>query len=163
MRTGFTNSGRFALMTLLLIALATTARADDTGRAVYHVDFADTGRYSLTLTSVNNMIDAWDQELRPHDISIVFVGQGLRFVTDDPLHDTPFAADDDLEAQRAELKGRLSSLHDVRGVKLAVCGNTLHEAGLSEDKLYEGVAVVPSGVAHIADLENRGAAYLKIQ
>ena len=168
MNTGFTNGGRFAPMALLLIALATTAlattaRADDTGRAVYHVDFADTGRYSLTLTSVNNMIDAWDQELRPHQISIVFVGQGLRFVTDDPLTGTPFAADADLEAQRAELKGRLTSLHKVRDVDITVCGNTLREAGLSKDELYDGVTVVPSGVAHIADLDNRGAAYLKIR
>lgn len=136
-----------------------TAQAADVIRAIYHVDYADPDRYSLTLTSVNNMLNAYEQDLREYDVEIVFVGLGARFVTNDKKAGT----DKQLEAKRAELKGRLESLNKVRGVKLKVCNNTLSDMGIAKEALYPGVEVVPSGVAYIADQQAKGAAYLKIQ
>ncbi len=135
------------------------AQAADTARAVYHVDYADPDRYSLTLTSVNNMLNAYEQDLREYDVEIVFVGLGARFVTNDKKAGT----DKQLETKRTELKGRLESLNKVRGVKLKVCNNTLSDMGIAKEALYTGVEVVPSGVAYIADQQAKGAAYLKIQ
>lgn len=143
----------------LLSLSSLAAQAADVAKAVYHVDFADPDRYSLTLTSVNNMLNAYEQELRDYDVQIVFVGQGVRFVTDDKKAGT----DKKLDAKRAEYKGRLESLSKVRNVKLAVCNNTLSDFGIPEKSLYSGVKVVPSGVAYIADQQQHGAAYLKIQ
>lgn len=62
--------------------------ADDGAKVVYHVDFNDVTRYSATLTSINNIINFYENELMDYDVQIVFVGHGLRFTTDDALKDT---------------------------------------------------------------------------
>ena len=144
---------------LCLLPLAAQAADAPKAQAVYHVDYADPDRYSLTLTSVNNMLNAYEQELRDYDVQIVFIGHGARFVTDDKKA----GSDKKLDSKRAEYKGRLESLQKVRGVKLKVCNNTLQDFGIPAEKLYQGVEVVPSGVAYIADQQAKGAAYLKIQ
>ena len=152
-------------LAVLLIALlpGVAAAQDGKMKVVYHVDFPDATRYSATLTSVNNLINDVEQELREYDVQIVFVGYGIRFVTDNKLEDTPYAETEKLAERRAELKGRLQTLHDIRNVKLMLCDKTRGEIGLPESELYEGVELVPSGVSYIADLQADGYAYLKIQ
>lgn len=152
-----------AAMLLAVLMVAPTAQADDTQRVVYHVDFADPTRYSATLTSINNLINDAEQKLLPWDVHLVLVGYGIRFATDDPLEGTPYAADEALKERRDELKGRLQTLVEIRDVNVHLCDVTRKEIGLSEDKLYEGVGLVGSGVAKIADLQRDGYAYLKIQ
>ncbi len=158
---------RLITLSLAATALALSAQgavhADDTQRVVYHVDFADTTRYSATLTSINNLINDAEQKLLPWDVHLVLVGHGIRFATDDPLEGTPFAAGEALNERRDELKGRLQTLIDVREVKVHLCDVTRNEISLSKDKLYEGIGLVGSGVAKIADLQRDGYAYLKIQ
>ncbi len=148
---------------LVLLATGPAAAFEDKLKVVYHVDFKDPTRYSATLTSVNNLINDADQGLREYDVQIVFVGYGLRFVTDDKLAGTVYEEDEKLAERRAELKGRLQTLHDVRGVKLMLCDKTRNEVGLAKDALYDGVELVNSGVVHIADLQADGYSYLKIQ
>ena len=143
----------------LFSALALAAPA----KVVYHVDFNDVTRYSATLTSVNNILAAYENELRDYEVTIVFVGHGIRFVTDDPLKGTPYATTADLDKRRAELKGRLEALVKVRNVKVLLCDKTRDEIGLDKSKIYSVVSLTPSGVATIADLQMQGAAYLKIQ
>ena len=74
-----------------------------------------------------------------------------------------FAADAALRERRENLRGRLRSLADVHGVKLELCDITRSEIGLSEDELYQGVEMVRSGVVRIAELQQQGFAYLKIE
>lgn len=132
-------------------------------KVVYHVDFNDVTRYSATLTSVNNLLNAYEGDLRDYEVSVVFVGQGIRFVTDDALKGTPYVADKALLNRRTELKGRLDALIKVKGVKAVLCDKTRDEIALDKAKLYEGVSLTPSGVVTIADLQMQGYAYLKIQ
>ena len=148
---------------VLAVSAQGVAQADDTQRVVYHVDFADPTRYSATLTSINNLINDAEQTLLPWDVHLVLVGYGIRFATDDPLEGTPYAADEALNERRAELKGRLQTLIEIRDVKVHLCDYTRKEINLSKDKLYEGIGLVNSGVAKIADLQREGYAYLKIQ
>jgi len=143
----------------LFSALALAAPA----KVVYHVDFNDVTRYSATLTSINNILAAYENELRDYEVSIVFVGHGIRFVTDDPLKGTPYVTNADLDKRRAELKGRLEALVKVRNVKALLCDKTRDEIALDKAKIYSVVTLTPSGVATIADLQMQGAAYLKIQ
>lgn len=143
----------------LFSALALAAPA----KVVYHVDFNDVTRYSATLTSVNNILAVYENELRDYEVSIVFVGHGIRFVTNDPLKATPYATNADLDKRRAELKGRLEALVKVRNVKALLCDKTRDEIGLDKAEVYSVVSLTPSGVATIADLQMQGAAYLKIQ
>lgn len=148
---------------VLAMSMAAPVQADDTQRVVYHVDFADPTRYSATLTSINNLINDAEQTLLPWDVHLVLVGYGIRFATDDPLEGTPYAADEALNERRDELKGRLQTLIEIRNVKVHLCDFTRQEINLPKDKLYEGIGLVNSGVAKIADLQRDGYAYLKIQ
>ncbi|SCZ62217.1 DsrE family protein [Thiohalomonas denitrificans] len=165
-------SGRGGLLTAVLLLVFATSwipgRAmaadfsDGVVKVVYHADFADSRRFSAMLTSINNMVTHYQNELVDYDVRIVFVAHGIRFLTDDKLVDTPFAEDAELAERRESIKGRLLSLSD-RGVKLELCNITRTQTGVSEDKLYEPVAAVPSGVVRLAELQSEGFAYLKAE
>lgn len=156
--------GAWALVVLSLMAAPLAGpRAEEGVKVVYHADFADPRRFSAMLTSINNMMNYYENELIDADVRIVFVAHGIRFLTDDTLADTPFQADADMEARRDNLRGRLTSLATVRGVGLELCDITRAQIDLSSDRLYEGVIAVPSGVVRIAELQRQGYAYLKIE
>ena len=137
--------------------------SDDVVKVVYHADFSDARRFSAMLTSINNMVTFYQDELIEYDVRIVFVAHGIRFLTDDRLENSPFKSDVILDERRDNLKGRLSALHDVQEVQLELCDITRSQINLAEDKLYEGVETVPSGVVRIADLQRQGFAYIKIE
>lgn len=155
----------YTLLLVLSLPMAGAAVAEDDGvaRVVYHADFADPRRFSAMLTSINNMVTHYQNELIDYDVRIVFVAHGIRFVTDSTMDDTPFAADAALEARRDNLRGRLASLRDVQGVRLELCDITRSQVSLPADRLYENVELVPSGVVRIADLQREGFAYIKIE
>jgi len=132
-------------------------------RVVYHADFSDPRRFSAMLTSINNMVTYYQNELMEYDVRVVFVAHGIRFLTDDKLADTPFASDDALEERRSNIKGRLGALNSVQGVKLELCDITRSQIKLSPEKLYDGVEAVPSGVVRLAELQHQGFAYIKIE
>jgi intracellular sulfur oxidation DsrE/DsrF family protein len=159
-----------ALAALLLLFTSLTSltlpgpvHADDGVKVVYHADFADPRRFSAMLTSINNMVTYYQNELIDYDVRIVFVAHGIRFVTDDKLMDTPFQEDAEMAERRANNAGRLDALCSVQGVKLELCDITRAQVGLDPSKLYEGVEAVPSGVVQIADLQRQGFAYIKIE
>ena len=136
---------------------------NDMARVVYHADFSDPRRFSAMLTSINNMVVHYGNELLDYDVRIVFVSHGIRFLTDNKLEKTPFAADAKLEERRANLKGRLNTLNTVYNVKIELCDITRSEVNLAEDALYENVEMVPSGVVRIAELQQKGFSYIKIE
>jgi len=146
-----------------LIAQDDTGGSDSAVKVVYHADFADPRRFSAMLTSINNMVTFYQNELIDYDVRIVFVAHGIRFLTNDKLKDTPFSSDAALDERRDNLHGRLSALHSVQGVKLELCDITRSGIGLPKDDLYKGVERVPSGVVRIAELQSEGYAYIKIE
>lgn len=158
-----------AAMWLVFSTVAVGAAAEDTraaegmARVVYHADFADPRRFSAMLTSIRNMVETYESELREYDVRIVFVAHGIRYVTEDKLANTPFAEDEALAERRQELRDRLASLREAYGVKLELCGITRKEVRLPESKLIRGVTIVPSGVVRLAELQRQGFAYLKIE
>ena len=137
--------------------------SDDVVKVVYHADFSDARRFSAMLTSINNMVTYYQNELVDYDVRIVFVSHGIRFLTDDKLEATPFKSDSLLEERRDNLKGRLTSLHNVQDVKLELCDITRAQINLDDGKLYQGVGLVRSGVGRIAELQHQGFAYIKIE
>ncbi len=158
------SSRYLALLFLLFAMFALPLKAADEGaKVVYHVDFNDVTRYSATLTSINNIMNFYENELMEADVHLVFVGHGLRFTTDDVLKGTPYEHDKALLERRDELKGRLDALMNSRGVKVKLCDHTRNEINLDKAKIYEGIELIPSGVADIAILQSQGYAYLKIQ
>jgi len=166
--TAVCGPGHLLALVLLICAVASitvpaTARADDVARVVYHADFADPRRFSAMLTSINNMVTHYQNELIEYDVRIVFVAHGIRFVTDDKLSGTPFEEDAAMAERRKNNAGRLQALQNVQEVKLELCEITRSQVGLANDKLYEGVDSVPSGVVQIARLQSEGFSYIKIE
>jgi len=149
--------------TIMLGILPSTSLADDSVKVVYHADFADPRRFSAMLTSINNMVTYYQNELIEYDVRIVFVAHGIRFVSDDKLSGTPFEEDAAMAERRQNNAGRLQALQNVQAVKLELCDITRSQIGLDEDKLYEGVTLVPSGVVQLAKLQSEGFAYIKIE
>lgn len=167
---------RRLLAPVLVIALATggavlpagPAAADDgmaggPAKVVYHADFEDPRRFSAMLTSVYNMVTTYRNDLRDYDVRIVFNSYGIRFLTDDTLDGTPFAAGEALQDRRDNLKGRLMSLQNTYDVELELCDITRERVDLPKDKLYDGVDSVVSGVVRVAELQDEGFAYIKIE
>jgi len=152
-----------AAPTQALVAQDNAGDSDPVVKVVYHADYADPRRFSAMLTSINNMVTFYQNELIDYDVRIVFVAHGIRFLTDDRLEKTPFSSDAALDERRSNLQGRLSALNSVQGVKLELCDITRTGIKLPEDQLYKGVELVPSGVVRIADLQSRGYAYIKIE
>jgi intracellular sulfur oxidation DsrE/DsrF family protein len=150
-------------ISVLFLAFSSSQAADDGARVVYHVDFKDPTRYSATLTSINNILNFYENELMEAEVHLVFVGYGLRFTTNDSLKGTPYQVDKKLKARQAELKGRLDTLMNVRGVKVQLCDKTRDEVGLAKSKVYKGISFPISGVGKIAILQSEGFSYLKIQ
>ena len=132
-------------------------------KVVYHADFADPRRFSAMLTSINNMVTTYQENLVDYDVRIVFVSHGIRYVTEDKLAGTPFAEDAALRARKGDLLARLSSLRDTQGVKLELCGITREGVNLAPEKLIPDVEVVRSGVVRLAELQHQGFAYIKVE
>lgn len=164
------RAGRVACSIIICLVLTAgsllvprLATAGDEVQVVYHADFSDPRRFSAMLTSINNMMNYYENELVEADVRIVFVAHGIRFLTDNPLEETPFAEDAALKERRANLKGRLLSQAETRGVKLELCDITRTQIGLPESAVYDSVSLVPSGVVRIAELQHQGFAYIKIE
>ena len=132
-------------------------------RVVWHADFGDPRRLSSLIQNVNNMVSTYQGNLEDYDVRIVFLSGGIRFLTTDALANTPFAEDKELRARRAELIQRLQQLREVMNVKLELCEITRESLGLPAGKIIPGVSPVPSGVVRIAELQQKGYAYLKVE
>ncbi len=145
------------------LSLPAIAEEEGIKRIVYHADFSNSRRFSAMLTSINNMASHYENELQDYDIRIVFVSHGIRFLTDNKLKRTPFAEDSEYLSRRENIKGRLLSLQEVMGVKLELCNITRSQINLPESDLYKSVELIPSGVVRIAELQNIGYAYIKIE
>lgn len=148
-----TDSGKVA-------AVTEKAVADPVKRVVWHVDYRDPVRLGRMLTSVYNMLTTYEEELADHDIRIVFLGAGIRFVTSDPLKKTPFAEDKVMKKERKKLTERLQSAMN-QGIKLELCKITVDAVGLDQAKVLKGVGLVPSGVVRVVELQHKGYGYLK--
>jgi len=169
-KAGFSigSFGTLALVGMALIAALMLAAPKAVGaaeaRVVYHADFADPRRFSSMLTSINNMVMHYENEFIDHDVRIVFVAHGIRFVTDDALAGTPFEEDDRLREERDSLRGRMLSLNNLHNVRLELCEVTREAIRLSADEVYDAVEFIPSGVVRIAELQNdEGFAYIKVE
>lgn len=146
-----------------IVSAQDSSSDEEVVKVVYHADFADPRRFSAMLTSIYNMATTYENDLVDYDIRIVFVAHGIRFITDDQLKDTPFAADEKLLERKENLRGRLRSLHTTKGVKLELCDITRTQINKPKDIFYEMVNYVRSGVVRIAELQKKGFAYIKVE
>lgn len=163
----------FHLPILAFLLLAGTAFAADdksndvtpgaVAKVVWHVDFMQPRRLSAMIQNVNNMVTTYQDTLQDYDVRLVFLAGGIRFLTQDPLTGTPFAEDPEYKKRRAELIQRLQQLRELHNVKLELCEITREAVRLPREKIIPGVTSVRSGVVRIAELQQQGFAYLKVE
>jgi intracellular sulfur oxidation DsrE/DsrF family protein len=144
-------------------APAAVVPAPSIAKVVWHVDFSDPRRLSAMIQNVNNMVTTYQGDLQDYDVHIVFLAGGIRFVTEDPLKNTPFAEDKAFRAERPQLIQRLTQLRELHGVKIEMCEITREALGLPKEKIIAGVNPVRSGVVRIAELQAQGFSYLKVE
>lgn len=136
---------------------------EEVKKVVYHIDFYDTDRVSATLTSINNMVNTYQEDLKDYDVRIVFLGAGIRYTTEDPLKGSPFSENKDFRKRKTEILQRIVSIKVAQEVKLELCDITRAALNLDKEKLLPGVELVPSGVVRLAELQEQGFAYIKIR
>ena len=68
---------------------------------------------------------------------------------------------------KKDKKGKTYNFNDQiaslanRGVKFNICANTIRGKKIPTEKINENADVVPSGVAHVAHLQQQGYLYVK--
>ncbi len=139
------------------------AVVEDVKKVVYLIDFYDTDRVSATLTSVNNMVNVYQESLQEYDVRIVFLGAGIRYTTEDPMKGTPFEENKEFLKRKTEILERVISIKEAQDVKLELCDITRVALNLDKEKLLPGIELVKSGVVRIAELQEKGFAFIKIR
>jgi len=87
------SASLLAIFSLPVLAADNDSESEEVLKVVYHADFANPRRYSAMLTSINNMVTHYQNELIDYDVRIVFVSHGIRFLTNDKLENTPSKSD----------------------------------------------------------------------
>ena len=142
------------------VALATSAQAIDSSKkakngymqqkVVYHVNNIHTAKGSLR--NVKNHLNA----LGDANIEVIVV-----------THSSGAFAMVDGSMGKKDKNGKVYNFNDQiaglanRGVKFKICANTIRGKKIPKDKLNEHAEIIPSGVAEVADLQQKGYIYVK--
>lgn len=147
-----THSVRRAMMRLLpalgVLPLVTAARAEDkVNQTVYHIDNA-AAQATKGLRNIRNHLDAAPDTR----IIVVAHAEGIDFLMEGAQ---------DAKNPNIDYPSLVSALK-ARGVRFEVCEVTLRNRDLKKDKFIMDADFTPSGVARIAQLQNREHfAYIK--
>lgn len=139
------------LALLGLLALGATGCATTEGygkqKVVYHVNTDDEKQLKATLGNIQNHINAVGKENL--DLRVVMHGNGLALLQ-------KANTDPDMQSKVLNLK--------KQGIQFNVCANTLKGKKINyKNDLYDVSEqdIVPSGVAEIAALQQKGYTYVK--
>lgn len=142
------------------IALTASAYAVDTSKpakngynqqkVVYHINDINTATGALR--NVKNHLNA----LGDKNIEVIVV-----------THSSGAFAMVDGAMGKKDKKGKPYNFTDQiaglanRGVKFTICANTIRGKKIPKDKINVNAEVIPSGVAHVAHLQQQGYLYIK--
>lgn len=138
---------------MLLVFGAATAQAGEYDypegqKAVYQVNEID--RANAALRNIGNHLKATGTPLEGNiDLAVVSHSGGVYML----LKGSTNAKGQLYEPKIQELMSK--------GVEFLQCANTLRGKGIKKSDLVDGVKIVPSGVAEIAEKQRRGYAFVK--
>lgn len=125
---------------------------------LYHCDYGDPNRFAQTLNNISNHYAAYGAD--PFAIQLVLVAHagGVKFFLDD-LAGTMW----EKEALDPQLVEKADSLAK-NGLKIYLCSFTFERNRIDREKARKApyISFVPSGVATVGALQNKGFAYLKV-
>jgi intracellular sulfur oxidation DsrE/DsrF family protein len=129
------------VLAFLLSALVASAMAQEKYNVVIQVSDNDPAKWNLALNNARNMqTDFGKGNVR---VEIVAFGPGLNMMKDE-----------------SAVAPRLAQALDG-GVGLLACETTMGNTKTSKADIYGGIALVPSGVAHIIRRQKEGWAYIR--
>jgi hypothetical protein len=135
-----------AMLTILSTGCATMF-GDDKQKVVYHINYNDEKQLNAALGNVKNHVKAIGADKL--DIKVVMHGNGLDLLK---------IANTDLNMQQKVIGLKKD------GVAFAVCKNTLVNKKINyKNDLFDVSEkdIVPSGVAEVANLQQKGYVYIK--
>lgn len=149
----------FALLAGLAFQPVVADNGYDKQKVVYHVNYDDPKKQKGALRNIQNHINAVGKDNL--DIKVVLHGNGLAMlVKPDALKDLPkFKHANANEQQQASIDNL-----KIQGVEFQVCNNTVRGRKVNiQEQLYDVTEadIVPSGVAEVAALQQKGYTYLK--
>lgn len=145
MKKLFTMLALLIAAPLALQANTAMAETEKTKHVVYHFNKSDMNTIKAGLRNATNHVNSPSGP--ETEIEIVVHGGGIKMMTEARKDPQLAAAIDNLKANNVEFK---------------VCANTLRGKGLEISDLYytDEDDIVPSGVAYLADQQQKGWAYI---
>jgi len=148
----------FVALAVVMIGLtALSAQAGDAKngynkqKVVYHVNNIHTATGALR--NVKNHLNALGDE----NIELIVVTHSSG----------AFSLVDGSMGKKSSKSGKVYNFNDTiaglanRGVKFQICANTIRGKKIDKNKISEFAEVIPSGVAQVADLQQKGYLYVK--
>ncbi len=124
---------------------------------IYHCDFPQESRFHAMLTNIRNHLAANDFDPFRVKIIIVANGVGVKFFM--KTHKGTKWEKEKVDLKRAE--ERLSYLSQFE-VDYFICDFTIKGLKLKYENFFDFVKIVPSGVASIGRLQQKGFGYIKV-
>ena len=148
----------FALVGMVF-GFSVSAQADyGTQKVAYHVNYDNAKRQGGALRNIQNHINAVGA--KNMDIRVVMHGMGLSLLLlPEEAKNTKFPTGNATDT----MKAAIASLKD-QGVTFKVCANTVKGKKVNvSDHLYDAESsdIVPSGVAELSHLQQKGFTYLR--
>lgn len=152
----FTKAGILALAAVVGLGVSTAQAGSakngyDKQKVVYHVNNIHTATGALR--NVKNHLNA----LGDKNVEIIVVTHSSG----------AFAMVDGAMGKKNKKTGKVYNLNDTiaglanRGVKFQICANTIRGKKINKNKINENAEIIPSGVAHVAHLQQKGYLYVK--
>lgn len=149
-----------SLMTLFVyfIPLQAEDSKDEMVKVVYQCDFEEPERINLMLSTINNLVNEYQQNLIDYEIDIVTLGPCLQYMMK-YFNATDFKKMPDFE----KLQVRFRSLAAGRdNIHFYACENTMKIKKVKPEQLIDIAKITPSGVGKIIDDQRKGYSYIKI-
>ena len=151
------NFIKVVLLAATLVGMSFTAQAGsakngyDKQKVVYHVNNIHTATGALR-NAKNHLNAVGDKNV---EMVVVTHSSGA------------FALVDGAMGKKSKKSGKVYNFNDViaglanRGVKFQICANTIRGKKIDKNKINENAEIIPSGVAHVAHLQQKGYLYVK--
>ena len=119
-------------------------------KVVYHINDVQSAKASLR--NVKNHLNALGDE--NIEVIVVTHSSGAFALVDGAM------GSKDKDGKAIDLKDDIATLAN-RGVKFQICANTIRGKKIPKEQINEHAEIVPSGVAHVAHLQQQGYLYVK--
>ena len=151
----FTKAGILALAAVLGLGMATAQAGSakngyDKQKVVYHIN--DVHSATGALRNVKNHLNALGD--KNAEIIVVTHSSGAFALVEGAMG-------------KKDKNGKVYNFNDMiaglanRGVKFKICANTIRGKKIDKNKINENAEIIPSGVAHVAHLQQKGYLYVK--